>query len=142
MSYIYTLIANSTSVLRSDTAGNNATIPADPTQPEWQAYQTWLAAGNVPNPVPSSFSPAAVKYECANRIYTIASASTQMNMTAYIASGGANEADKAIFSDALSWIASMRAACASLIAAGDVSFAQDSHWPACPQDVLALVARF
>lgn len=47
----YTLIANSTSVTRDS---DGATIPNDPRNCDWQAYQLWLAAGNTPNPAPPS----------------------------------------------------------------------------------------
>ena len=48
MSFTYSLIANSTSVLRSD----GATIPNDPGNTDWRVYQAWLAAGGVPNAAP------------------------------------------------------------------------------------------
>lgn len=48
--YTYALIYNSTSVLRSD----GALIPDAAGNTDWQAYQTWLAAGNTPTPVPLS----------------------------------------------------------------------------------------
>ncbi len=40
----YTLLPNSTSVLR----GDGAIIPNDPGNADWQAYQAWLGAGNAP----------------------------------------------------------------------------------------------
>jgi hypothetical protein len=49
MAYTYALLPNSTSVLRSD----GAVIPDAPLNRDWQAYQTWLAAGNVVTPVPA-----------------------------------------------------------------------------------------
>ena len=30
--------------------GENISIPADPANTDWQAYQAWLAEGNTPNP--------------------------------------------------------------------------------------------
>lgn len=45
----YSLIANSTSVLRSD----GATIPNDPENTDWRVYQAWLAAGGVPTAAPA-----------------------------------------------------------------------------------------
>ena len=53
MSFTYSLIANSTSVLRSD----GATIPNDPGNTDWRGYQAWLAAGNAPNAAPPGPNP-------------------------------------------------------------------------------------
>jgi hypothetical protein len=41
----YTLMANSWSVTRD---ADNASIPGDPRNADWQAYQEWLEAGGVP----------------------------------------------------------------------------------------------
>jgi hypothetical protein len=46
--YTYTLIANSTSILRSD----GAVIPNDPNNTDYANYLKWVAAGNTVNPVP------------------------------------------------------------------------------------------
>jgi hypothetical protein len=46
--YTYTLIANSTSILRSD----GAVIPADPANSDYATYLKWVALGNTVNPVP------------------------------------------------------------------------------------------
>lgn len=44
---MYKLIMNSNSVLRT---ADGATIPNDPYNKDWQAYQKWLAQGNTPDP--------------------------------------------------------------------------------------------
>src|SRR4051794_6975023 len=52
----FTLIANSTSVLRAD----GAVIPADPANADFQAFQVFLAAGGVPLPAPVPPKPTAI----------------------------------------------------------------------------------
>ncbi|MFZ1109869.1 MAG: hypothetical protein WAN43_16160 [Rhodomicrobium sp.] len=60
----YTLIANSSAITRDS---DGATIPADPRNTDWQAYQTWLAAGNAPTPapVPPTPVPSALMWQIA-----------------------------------------------------------------------------
>ncbi len=43
---MYQLTTSSTVIRLAD----NAHIPADPANTDWQAYQRWLAAGNTPQP--------------------------------------------------------------------------------------------
>lgn len=50
----YTLVYNSTSVVRDE---DGATIPADPTNSDFQHYQDWLKAGNTPNPATAPPAP-------------------------------------------------------------------------------------
>ena len=50
-----------TGKLRSDLivrTVDNATIPADPLNHDWQAYQAWLKAGNAPYAPSTSAEPA------------------------------------------------------------------------------------
>ena len=49
MAFTYVLTSSGTSVSRSD----GSSIPADPLNTDWQAYQAWLAAGNTPTPAPT-----------------------------------------------------------------------------------------
>jgi hypothetical protein len=95
-----------------------------------------------PPPALPTPTPSAIKAECQRRIYAVASPDCQMNMTAYVAAGGATDADKAAFSSSLGWVMAMRAAYATLAGSLDPTFAQDSHWPACPADAASLAAKF
>ena len=93
----------------------------------------------------------AVKAECRRRIYAVASAETQLNMTSYAAAIAlkppaertAEEAGvAAAFMAALAWVSAMRAAVAAI--AGDAArdIAADASWPACPDQVVALASSF
>jgi hypothetical protein len=124
----------------------------------------FTAAGNAPTPGPrddagaqtpaaldavlaphglktglGSINPADVKAECSRRIFAVASANCQMNMTA---AAVVSDADKAALAASLAWVLAMRGACVALIGLGDKTFADDAHWPACPADVAAFAARF
>ena len=75
MSYSYALVANSSSVQRSD----GALIPDDARNLDWQAYQAWVASGNMATPVPAPTSAQAAASNYANAIaagLAVASAST------------------------------------------------------------------
>ena len=56
----YTLIANSSTVIRD---ADQAHIPPDPGNRDWQEHQAWLAEGNTPNPAPPR-SPAVPLPAC------------------------------------------------------------------------------
>ena len=92
-------------------------------------------------PVPT-FDPNSVKLMCSRRIFAVASQNAQNNMGLYMGSGAATDADKAAIVAWLTWVAAMRSACSSLIAASDLTFALDSHWPICPPIVVTFAARF
>lgn len=110
-----------------------------------EIFRRWRQGGGVaeiaPTAGPGSLGPQ-IAGECQRRIYAVASQNCQMNMTAWIASGQADEDDRAAFNAALAWVQAMRAACAGLIAASQAAFADDRSWPACPATVAALAARF
>ena len=84
----------------------------------------------------------AVRTECSRRIFVAASQNAQINMNGYMVSSLATDSDKAAFIGWHQWRKSMTDQCASLVAASDTSFAFDSHWPVCPSDVIAFVAKF
>lgn len=83
-----------------------------------------------------------IKAECGRRILAVASANTQMNLTAAQAAGRFSVEDRAAYAAALDWVDAMRARCAELIAAGDAGFAADAKWPPVQAGVVALAARF
>lgn len=91
---------------------------------------------------PSDRLSPAIKAECGRRVFAVASQNCQMNLTAACAAGVLPDADKTTYAQALLWISQMRAKCAALIAAVDADFAADAKWPACPDAVRALAARF
>ena len=107
-------------------------------------FRHWKEGGGVPETAPASPQSLApqITSECQRRIYAVASQNCQMNMTAWIASGQADEDDRAVFKAALAWVRAMRERCAELIGSGEGAFADDRSWPACPEVVATLAARF
>ena len=130
---------NKKSVLVTRSDGSISTVSADPTNAD---YQTIVASGSQILPCDTGWVSSIVKSECSRRIFAVASQNTQSNMGLYISSGAAPDSDKTLAVKWLQWVAAMRAACQSLIAASDLTFAQDNHWPSCPADVAAFTARF
>jgi hypothetical protein len=55
----YSLIANLPFVRRDS---DGATIPDDPHNSDWQAYQSWLTAGNIPAPAPEPTQAQLIGY--------------------------------------------------------------------------------
>ena len=122
---------------------DGAHIPEDEGNADWRAFMAWAKNGGQPAPAPAPpFDPGAVAAECQRRIYAVASQNCQMNMTAWVASRQADDADLAAFDAALGWVQAMRSACARLVASREEDFGEDAHWPACPTVVAALAARF
>ncbi|MBK9083238.1 MAG: hypothetical protein IPL88_14705 [Rhizobiales bacterium] len=93
----------------------------------------------------------AAKVECRRRIYAVASAETQLNMTSVAsaislkAAAARSEDEKATaaaFVAALGWVDAMRANVAVVAADASAAIEADAAWPACPPEVAALAARF
>lgn len=93
----------------------------------------------------------AIKAECRRRIYSTASAESQMNINGAAViignkpAGDRTENDEAVlagFGSALKWIEDMRAAVESLTLDTEADILADESWPACPPAVLALIQRF
>ncbi|WP_208821331.1 hypothetical protein [Bradyrhizobium neotropicale] len=51
----YQLTATDAAVIRT---ADQAHIPNDDANRDWQEYQRWLAAGGVPDPMPPTINPA------------------------------------------------------------------------------------
>ena len=94
---------------------------------------------------------AKVKAECKSRIYAVLSPETQMNATAASAAIAAKSASSrsqeekdtlAAAQAALEWVDQMRAAASSLAADAGADYQTDAAWPAVPQEVRDLAARF
>lgn len=62
---MYQLSEDTSRVIR---LSDSASIPADPANRDWQAYQQWLAAGNTPEPSPGPDIQAAVTAAVQDRL--------------------------------------------------------------------------
>lgn len=89
----------------------------------------------------------AIKAECRRRIYAVASAEDQQNMSLHVAVIGARaEADRSLqekddlaaAAAALAWVKAMKAAVQTLAADADADFLADASWPACSEEAAAL----
>ncbi len=138
--------ALSTSLVeRHDDDGSIHFVPLCEGNVDAERFRNWMAEGGTPETAPhggAQILAARIAGECQRRIYAVASQTCQMNMTAWIASGQADEGERAAFNAALAWVQAMRAACADLIAAGEAAFADDRSWPTCPTAAVTLAARF
>lgn len=83
---------------------------------------------------------AAAKAECRRRIFAVANETAQMNLAAVAAAGLMTAPDRATYAAGLAWVAAMRAACTAAAKADDPS--ADALWPAVPDGVAALAARY
>lgn len=84
---------------------------------------------------------AAAREECRRRILAVVPETAQVNLTAAAVADLLPAADLAAFKAGLGWIAAMRAAWGPL-AAGSADLYADASWPAVPEGVAALAARF
>jgi hypothetical protein len=113
-----------------------------------------LAAGVPPEAIASGKAIARrelIKAECRRRIYGIASAEAQLNI-----SGAATVISSKLATDRLSdetefletyaaslgWIMDMRAAVETLDDLQSADFLSDDAWPECPGDVVALASQY
>jgi hypothetical protein len=123
--------------------GVTLAVPDDHRNADRQAIAAWEAAGNeIAEPPEPTISAEMIKAECARRIYAIASDNAQKNMMANAIAGNFDEDDVTAWQAGVAWIATMQTVCRELIAAGDATYAQDGHWPLCPESAAALAARY
>jgi len=104
-----------------------------------------IAAGLPPTglaPVTAADLAPRVKAECARRIYAIASDSAQKNSLANVATGALAGADLDVWKAGVVWIGEMQAVSRALIAACDVTYADDAHWPPPPPGAADLAKRY
>ena len=80
--------------------------------------------------------------ECKRRIYAVASDNAQKNMLANAVLGLMSDSDKLLLRAGTLWIGSMQVACRELIVAQDDTYADDGHWPTCPEGVAELASRY
>ena len=92
-----------------------------------------------------------IKAEASRRIFSVASANTQMNMTGAAtriaainpsARTTAEAAEIADYNASLAWVAAMRANVLILAADPTIDYTDDANWPVAPPEVLALAARY
>ncbi|MBL4757562.1 MAG: hypothetical protein JKY32_07980 [Rhizobiales bacterium] len=92
-----------------------------------------------------------IKQAVRQRIYAVASAETQMNMSgvaAFISSKTAANRDQSekdhmsAYEASLNWVGSMRANVATLASDASLDLADDANWPVTPPEVIALAAQF
>ena len=107
-----------------------------------------LAPYGIPGP-DGAPTPDEARAECARRIAAVASLTAQLNLSAYVGvlatkatKTSAEQADLAAFAQGVAWIAAMRARWKQLEATAEPDWRDDAQWPACPQAVIDLAARF
>lgn len=93
----------------------------------------------------------AVKAECRRRIYAVASAEAQMNVsTAGIVYAAKAAADRSaeegmVIAGAaagIGWVAAMKAAIPALVANPNTDYTADESWPQCPPEAAAVYGQF
>ena len=112
------------------------------------ALRDVLAPYGIPGPDGPPTADEA-RAECARRIAAVASLTAQLNLSAYVGvlatkatKTSAEQADLAAFAQGVAWIAAMRAKWKQLEAMAAPDWRDDAQWPACPQAVIDLAARF
>lgn len=92
--------------------------------------------------VPQSDLALATKAECQRRIYAVVDQIAQVNLAAAAAGGVLTSKQMTDYRAGLIWIASMRAACGTLIARNDLTFVEDEHWPEPAATIVTLATAF
>jgi len=116
-----------------------------------KAIAEWEASGGVVAPhVASAPTVDDVKSECSRRIFAVADAVTQTNISAVTAlAAGKLEVDRtmdeaahiAAHAAGLVWIDAMRANVQTVVVAS-LDMHVDANWPVCPAEVVILAERY
>lgn len=101
-----------------------------------------LAASPTAFRIPADELASMVKAECQRRIYAVVDQVAQVNLAAAAAGGVLTAEQMTVYRAGLAWIAAMRAACGTLIAASDQAFAEDRHWPTPEASIVTLADAF
>lgn len=121
-------------------------VPNDPKNRHCKAVQSWIEAGNTPDP---EFTAAellkqrqdSARAECSRRIFDVVDANAQMNLASAAAAGLLTSAQMQTYQAGLQWVADMRATWPTL-ADQDADISDDANWPSVPVGVIELAASF
>lgn len=83
-----------------------------------------------------------IKAACGLRIFDVVDQIAQINIAAAAAAGSLSEQEMTTYRAGLNWINEMRHACGALIADAAADWQDDAVWPALPDGVAELAARF
>lgn len=83
----------------------------------------------------------AARAECRRRILAVCDETAQINLAAAVAAGAITDDDLDTYRAGLAWVDAMRATWEGLAEAG-ADIGDDANWPAVPDGVAELAARF
>jgi hypothetical protein len=83
-----------------------------------------------------------VKAECSRRIYAILDAPTVSNVQGAVLAGELDDGEMAVFRSGRAWVNAMLEASRAIAANPDADPTADTAWPAVPDGMIELAARF